>query len=128
MDNLPVDVVRMGADIVIAVNIGTPLLPREELGSDLRHRYADAQYLTEQNVRASIASLKASDVLIVPDLAKVTSSVDFKARARCHRRGAEAYARCCRCCPNYALAPTDYVEQRPSQRGSSPCRALTRSA
>ena len=35
-NNLPVDVARaMGADIVIAVNLGTPLMKREELSSIL---------------------------------------------------------------------------------------------
>ena len=44
VDNLPVDVVRgMGADIVITVNIGTPLLPREER-LDSRHWHADAEH------------------------------------------------------------------------------------
>jgi NTE family protein len=33
-DNIPVDVVRaMGADIVIAVDVGSPLLTREQIGS-----------------------------------------------------------------------------------------------
>ena len=37
IDNLPVDVARsMGADIVIAVNLGTPLLQRDQLDSPLR--------------------------------------------------------------------------------------------
>ena len=40
VDNLPVDVVRkMGAEVVIAVNIGTPLMTREQLSSvDRPHR------------------------------------------------------------------------------------------
>ena len=55
VNNLPVDVVRrMGADIVIAVNIGTPLLPRGELGSIFGIGMQMLNILTEQNVRASL--------------------------------------------------------------------------
>lgn len=116
VDNLPVDVVRkMGADIVIAVNIGTPLLPREELGSILGIGMQMLNILTEQNVRTSIASLKSTDVLIVPDLAKVTS-MDFKLGADAIARGAEATRGVLPLLSNYALAPSDYVQQLAVQR------------
>ncbi len=116
VDNLPVDVVRrMGADIVIAVNIGTPLLPRDELGSILGIGMQMLNILTEQNVRSSIASLKASDVLIVPDLARVTS-MDFKLGADAIARGAEAARGALPQLSNYALTATDYVRQLAVQR------------
>ena len=57
-NNLPVDVARaMGADIVIAVNLGTPLLRPESLGSILGVTSQMVNILTEQNVRASLASM-----------------------------------------------------------------------
>ena len=44
-DNVPVDVARaMGADIVIAVNLGTPLMKREELTSVLGVTEEDKVY------------------------------------------------------------------------------------
>jgi NTE family protein len=68
-NNLPVDVARaMGADIVIAVNLGTPLLKREDLGSILGVTGQMINILTEQNVQASLASLKPTDILILPEL------------------------------------------------------------
>jgi NTE family protein len=68
-DNLPVDVARaMGADIVIAVNLGTPLLQREALTSVLGVTTQMINILTEQNVRASLASLRDTDILIEPQL------------------------------------------------------------
>jgi NTE family protein len=68
-NNLPVDVARrMGADIVVAVNLGTPLLKREELTSVLGVTGQMINILTEQNVQASLASLKPTDVLIEPAL------------------------------------------------------------
>jgi NTE family protein len=67
--NLPVEAARaMGADIVIAVNVGTPLLKREELTSILGVANQMLSILTEQNVQASLASLRPTDVLISPEL------------------------------------------------------------
>jgi NTE family protein len=78
VNNVPIDVARaMGADIVIAVSIGTPLGPRETLNSALALTAQMINILTEQNVRRSIASLNADhDILISPDLGTLTSG-DF---------------------------------------------------
>ena len=69
-DNLPVDVARaMGADIVIAVNLGTPLCDaRSRSQSVLGVTAQMVNILTAQNVRASLASLKPTDILIEPQL------------------------------------------------------------
>ena len=48
----------MGADIVIAVNVGTPLLRREQLDGILGVASQMVSILTEQNVQASLALLK----------------------------------------------------------------------
>ena len=67
--NLPVEAARaMGADIIIAVNVGTPLLKREELNSILGVSGQMLSILTEQNVQASLALLKPTDILISPEL------------------------------------------------------------
>ncbi len=77
VNNLPVDVARrMGADIVIAVNIGTPLAGRETLGTVLGVTTQMVNILTEQNVQASLAQLTPRDLLLTPDLGKHTSA-DF---------------------------------------------------
>jgi NTE family protein len=76
-NNLPVNVARaMGADIVIAVNLGTPLLTREGVGSVLGVSAQMINILTEQNVQASIASLRPTDILIEPALGNFSAS-DF---------------------------------------------------
>ncbi len=76
-NNLPVDVARaMGADIVIAVNLGTPLMTRDQLGSVLGVTGQMINILTEQNVRASLASLKPTDILIEPALGRFSAG-DF---------------------------------------------------
>ncbi|NJD36337.1 MAG: esterase [Betaproteobacteria bacterium] len=67
--NLPVDAARaMGADVIIAVNVGTPLLKREELNGIGGVLGQMLSILTEQNVNESLASLKPDDILITPEL------------------------------------------------------------
>ena len=75
--NLPVDAARgMKADIIIAVNVGTPLLKREQLNGIFGVTGQMLSILTEQNVQASIASLKPDDILIAPELEDFSTS-DF---------------------------------------------------
>ncbi len=75
--NLPVQVARsMGADIVIAVNVGTPLLRRDQLDGILGVASQMVSILTEQNVQASLALLKPTDILISPELGEYTTA-DF---------------------------------------------------
>jgi NTE family protein len=75
--NLPVETARaMGADIVIAVNVGTPLMTREQIQGLLGVAGQMISILTEQNVQASLASLKPSDILISPELGDF-STADF---------------------------------------------------
>ncbi len=77
VNNLPVDVVRaMGADIVIAVNIGTPLMSRDQLQSVVGYASQMLNILTEQNVRNQLALLKPTDILISPDLGNL-NFIDF---------------------------------------------------
>jgi NTE family protein len=76
-NNLPVDVARaMGAEVVIAVNLGTPLMREEQLNSVLGVTGQMVNILTEQNVQASLASLKPDDILILPQLGDF-SAADF---------------------------------------------------
>jgi NTE family protein len=77
VNNVPIDVARaLGADIVIVVNIGTPLAGREALRSVLGLTGQMINLLTEQNVQRSLATLKPDDVLIAPVLGSLTSG-DF---------------------------------------------------
>jgi NTE family protein len=90
VNNLPVDVVRaMGADIVIAVNIGTPLMSRDQLQSLVGFASQMINILTEQNVRAQLAQLKPGDILISPDLGNL-SFIDFAAAPKFVELGIQA--------------------------------------
>jgi NTE family protein len=67
--NLPVDMAHeMGADIVIAVNVGTPLAPEKTLGSAVGVAQQMLNILTEQNVQRSLKELRPQDVLVAPNL------------------------------------------------------------
>lgn len=92
IDNLPVDLARsMGADVLIVVNVGTPLSKRNELNSVVGVMAQMVNLLTEQNVRKSLESLTEADILITPDLEGFTSA-DLKRSAEIIERG-EAAAR-----------------------------------
>ncbi|WP_162254510.1 patatin-like phospholipase family protein [Pelomonas sp. Root1444] len=67
--NLPVDIARqLGADIIIAVNVGTPLLEDGEITSAVMVANQMLQILTEQNVQRSLRELRPRDIIIDPDL------------------------------------------------------------
>jgi NTE family protein len=67
--NLPVDIARqLGADIIIAVNVGTPLLEDREISSAVMVANQMLQILTEQNVQRSLHELRPQDIVIDPDL------------------------------------------------------------
>lgn len=90
LDNLPVSLAReMGADVIIAVNVGTPLLKREELGNVVTVMAQMVNLLTEQNVRQSLADLGPEDILITPDLDDF-SSADLKKSDKIITRGYDA--------------------------------------
>ncbi|MFN7220320.1 MAG: patatin-like phospholipase family protein [Burkholderiales bacterium] len=75
--NLPVDIARnMGADIIIAVNVGTPLSTEEELQTAFGVANQMLHILTEQNVKRSMRQLTDKDILISPAL-DGTSFLDF---------------------------------------------------
>ena len=105
--NLPVEVARhMGADVIIAVNVGTPLLPKESLASAFGVAQQMINILTEQNVGISLGMLLPEDILISPDLKGVTF-VDFDRGPDLVARG-EAAARAVQ----ERLAPLAWAPER----------------
>jgi len=89
-NNLPVNVVRdMGADIVIAVDISSPLLTEEQLTSVLSVTEQLTNFLVRRTTEAQIESLNSRDILIVPDLGDF-SSADFEGADEIVHLGYEA--------------------------------------
>ena len=88
--NLPVEVARqMGADVVIAIDISTPLRTRDELNSALAISGQTITMQIQSNTAYQIGLMDEHDVLIRPDLGQVaTMSFDRVLEAADH--GAEA--------------------------------------
>lgn len=78
-DQVPIDVVRaMGADRVIAVDVGTPLsvLDRDASLVDVLDQMSG--FLTTGSAARQLATLGPSDLLITPDLSGKVSTGDFE--------------------------------------------------
>ena len=109
-NNLPVDVARdMGADIVIAVDISTPLKKREELTSAVSITAQLTGILTRRNTEAQIATLSGKDILIVPDLMGI-SSADFAESGQAVPRGRIAAEQHREKLAGLAMGPADYAD------------------
>ncbi|MDY7546828.1 patatin-like phospholipase family protein [Glaciimonas sp. CA11.2] len=77
VSNLPVQLARdMGADIIIAVNIATPLQDPSNIESPTAVAQQMVTILIRQNVKAQKALLKEKDILIEPELGDL-SFTDF---------------------------------------------------
>ncbi len=76
--NLPISVVReMGADIIIAVDIGGPRRERDEIANLLQMLDQIAGLVTWRNTQEEIATLTARDLLLVPPLGRTVMPGDF---------------------------------------------------
>jgi len=73
VDNVPVAVARgLGAEVIIAVDISTPLADTAALGSVLAISDQVVGILMQENRRRSLDSLTERDVSIVPDLGTIS--------------------------------------------------------
>jgi NTE family protein len=77
VDNLPVSLARaMGVDVIIAVDVSFPLARRDGLESALDVTNQMIGIMVRRGTRESRAALAPTDVLIQPDLGRMTA-VDF---------------------------------------------------
>lgn len=120
VNNLPVDVARaMGAKQLIAVNVGTPLASRKELGSLVGLTAQMVNILTEQNVQRSLASLWPEDLLITPQL-EALSSGDFERAADFVKAGEAAAESALPVLRRYSLSPAAYAQWQATRRAPAP--------
>jgi NTE family protein len=91
VDNVPIDEVRRNCnpDVVIAVNVGSPLMKASDIGGIFSIAGQMINILTEQNVTRSLATLEAGDIYIKPDLDGITAA-DFSRYAETAKRGRAA--------------------------------------
>ena len=89
-DNLPIDVARsMGVDMLIVVDVGFPLLPRERLTSVPVISNQMLAILIQRNSQRQRATLTENDILIDPPLGDA-SSFDFSIVKRAIEAGETA--------------------------------------
>ncbi|MCI4428613.1 MAG: patatin-like phospholipase family protein [Burkholderiales bacterium] len=91
VDNVPIQEVRerCNADVVIAVNVGSPLLDATDVTSLFSVTAQMVGILTEQNVGHSLASLRRGDVFIKPEMGDITAT-DFERHGQAVQRGRDA--------------------------------------
>ena len=123
-NNLPVNIAReMGAKVVIAVNLGTPLLKREHLGSVVGIAAQMIFILTEQNVQASIATLGERDVLIEPALGDYSFG-DFDNMAKTLPIGEAAARKAAGFLQRLTVTPAEFAALRAKQTQVAPPDSL----
>jgi NTE family protein len=123
--NLPVDIARsLGAEVIIAVNLGTPLMKPEQITSLFKVTGQMINILTEQNVRQSLSELQPQDVLILPELGDYSAS-DFDHMAKTIPIGEAAARKVADRLRALSLPPDQYAALRKRQ-GPVPEEEVTR--
>jgi len=90
VNNIPIDVARaMGADIVIAVDIGSPLLDKSQINSTVDVLDQLSTILTISTTHKQKSNLLEQDILILPNIDGLTTT-DFSLLAVGLERGEEA--------------------------------------
>ena len=120
-DNLPVAEVKSlcGADVVIAVNVGSPLLKPEEVTGVVSVLGQVVNILTEQNVEKSKLLLAAGDIYIQPDLEDITAT-QFTRQLEAAKLGRVAALAASERLRRYSMPERDYVAWQDKQRQSAP--------
>ncbi|MGI9316335.1 MAG: patatin-like phospholipase family protein [bacterium] len=128
-NNLPLDVVReMGADVVIAVDIGTPFQEADQLRSAVTIAAQLSALLVRRTTVEQIATLKEGDVLLTPDIGKF-SSTNFDDSYSIIPQGVEAAREQGSVLEKLSLSDGDYqahVASRPIIKFNNPTVAFIR--
>ncbi|CAE6787223.1 MULTISPECIES: patatin-like phospholipase family protein [Paraburkholderia] len=112
VSNLPIETARdMGAKVVIAVDIGSPLRPLDALASPADVMQQMIGILIHQNVARQREQLQAGDVLIEPALGSL-SFTDFANASQAIAAGAAATRAAMPQLQHLALSPADYAAWR----------------
>jgi len=114
-NNLPITEARqLCGDVIIAVNISTPALKREEITSALTVGGQLINFLGKVNVERQLASLTPRDVLIAPELGDI-SAASFERADDAMRIGEQAARALAASLSRYSLPPEQYAALRKRQ-------------
>ena len=124
-ENLPIDLARkMGVDILIVVDVGTPLLTRDKLNSVPVISNQMIAILIQHNSKQQLDKLTPKDVLIAPSLGD-TSSFDFGNVKRVIAVGERAARESAERLVALAMTPQEaelYAQRREAARQAPPPR------
>jgi len=117
VDNVPIQEVRdrCGAEVVIAVNVGSPLLKPEQVTGLLSVVGQMVNLLTEQNVSRSLALLGPGDVYMRPELGDITA-VDFSRQLEAAEMGKAAATAATAALSRYSIPEAEYQAWRARKR------------
>ena len=108
-NNVPVDVAReMGADIVIVVDISTPMMKKDDIESLTKVVDQLILIMTNQNTAVQLASLSEKDILIRPDLDDI-GFADFEQALEVIPRGVDAAQRELTRLQEHSLSQQDWL-------------------
>jgi NTE family protein len=114
-NNLPIDEARkLCADVVIAVNISTPPLKRQEITSALSVAAQLINFLGKATVDQQLRNLSDRDILIEPDLGDISAGSFERARDAI-RIGEEAARKMADSLRRYSVPPEQYAALRAKQ-------------
>lgn len=130
-DNIPIDVARgMGAEVIIAVDVGSPPMNREQLSTIPAISTQLSRLLSVRKNAEEVASLGKGDVFIRPELGAMTET-SFDHVAEAVAIGEQATEAALGGLERYALTPEAYAEYKAARaariapRGPRP-RVVTR--
>lgn len=110
-NQVPIDVVRaMGADRVIAVDVGTPLKPLDRDASLVDVISQLSGFLTTRSAQAQLDSLGTQDLLISPDLTGKVATGDFDKAPQALRIGQLAAEQAAPALRAFAQPPQVYTQ------------------
>ncbi len=111
-NNLPIDEARkLCGDVVIAVNISTPPLKRDQITSALSVAGQLINFLGKQTVDEQLKRMRSQDVLIAPDLGTISAG-SFERSVEAIKIGEDATRAMAAQLARYSLPPEQYAALR----------------
>ncbi|PTQ88495.1 patatin-like phospholipase family protein [Agitococcus lubricus] len=113
---------KLCGDVVIAVNVSSPNAQRQKLDSLFAVSEQTINIAVQKDMQAQIATLTAQDVLITPEMAKL-SSTDFKESTKLMAAGEQAARTRLAQLQRYALTDVEYAQwqqQRQQRKAKTP--------
>ena len=113
VDNVPIQEVRdrCGAEAVIVVNVGSPLMKPEEVTGLVSVVGQMVNLLTEQNVSRSLALIRPGDVYMRPELGDITAA-SFDRQLEAAEIGKKTALASVDSLRRYSVSPEDYAAWR----------------